>query len=88
MEQWAVILIAALVVFLIVLVYRIPSGEGFVSQRAVAVHAAASELFSGGDTTFTSFKKRIPGSDAVLHDDLQGAWRRGALTPEVVQRAL
>lgn len=62
--------------------------EGFVSERARAVHAASAAVFAGGDATYSEYKKRVPGADPVQYSDVRGLARAGALTPRAVEGVL
>lgn len=86
------VLAATIVALLVVLVWlcRAPPKDGFVSARAREVHGAASAAFRerGPDISFTDYRDRVPGADAVQYEDMRNLFRAGRLTPEAVQRVM
>jgi hypothetical protein len=63
--------------------------EGFVTQRAHEVYAGSKEVFGQKqDATYSEFKTRVPGADAVLYTDMRSLWKAGNMSPESVQKTL
>lgn len=89
--QWRLIcgLLAAVVVLYLLAQARGGPCEGFqVTQRARDI-AATKDLFTdGGSGSFREFRDRVPDGNAVEYSDARALARRGALTPETIQRAL
>ena len=74
--------------------------DNFASARAVEVAAKSRELFErakgGGEGAappgaapgFAAFRAAVGDLDAVTYADTLALWRRGALTPEAVDKVL
>lgn len=64
--------------------------EGFVSPRAQEVYNRSTALFTtkADGVSYADFRGAVPGADPVTYSDVRGLWRRGALTPEAVQKTL
>ncbi len=87
------ILVAASVALVCVLAYRLAKKsrrEGFASDRAVGVFNAAKPLFdkANGAPPYSAYRIAVPDADPVQYEDLKALWKKGALTPDQVEKYL
>jgi len=69
--------------------YALWAREGFASEQARMVTAAAEPLFRGGATpSYEKYRGRVPGADPVQFDDVRRLAQSGRLTAENVDRVL
>lgn len=64
--------------------------DKFVTKKALDIHSEAKDVFdkTEGKATFSAYKVSVTDADVVQYKDLKDLWRKGALTPENVQKSI
>lgn len=83
------VVVALLLLFILALAYRRGRRDGFVSERARAVHGKVAPMFAGGrDPGFSEYKRAVPDGEAVEYAALRKQARKGGITAAGVQHAM